>query len=177
VREFVAVDVGAGGGAAPEHLTLRFLGEVDAERNGSICSALEPVARRHNPFALRLEGIGAFPSRDRPRVVWLGVTRGREEIVALARDVRAALETEFGSEEGEFVPHLTWFRVRSRADRAMADELFLGTRPTPAPREVSVDRFVLKESRLGPRGATHRTVQEFRLAGTPDSGSGPTAGD
>ena len=176
MREFVAVDVGgpagagrAGPGTTP-HLTLRFLGEVAPELNGRIAACLGEVAREVPPFSLRLEGVGAFPSAQRPRVVWLGVTVGAEEIVELARKVRHALEEPCGAEREAFVPHLTLFRVRSPRDREAAVELLGGRRPPPAPRDVRVAELLLKESVLGPGGADHRTIAAFRLAGTPPSG-------
>lgn len=175
MREFVAVDVGGAGtpgaGRAPSHLTLCFLGEVAADRTDGISSRLEKVARESAPFVLRLEGVGAFPSAARPRVVWVGVTTGREEIGDLARRVRTALAEVAGAPEGEFVPHLTLFRVRSPRDRAAALELLAGARPSPPPREVRVDALLLKESVLDRSGATHRTLAAFRLGGT----AGPPA--
>lgn len=169
MREFVGVDVGAPppgpGPRAPPHLTLRFLGEVAPTRNAEIELALTDVARSTSAFVLRIEGVGAFPDAIRPRVVWVGVTRGRPELMELARRVRAALEPAFGRERDDFVPHLTLFRVRSPSDHAAATELLAGRRPAPPPREVVVDELQLKESILGPGGAEHRTVAKFPLAG------------
>ena len=169
MREFVAIDVGAPeprvSRRAAEHLTLRFLGEVASERNAGIIAALEGVARTSRPFVLRLEGVGAFPSADRPRVVWTGVTVGREEVVELARAVRGALDGLLGADEEAFVPHLTLFRVRTPADREAARELLAGARPAPPPRDVRVGELLLKESVLGPAGALHRTLAAFRLGG------------
>ncbi|HTT16719.1 MAG TPA: RNA 2',3'-cyclic phosphodiesterase [Thermoplasmata archaeon] len=165
MREFVALEVGGsdGGERAPQHLTLRFLGEVAPERNDRLAERLSGVARAHRPFTIRLEGVGAFPSPARPRVVWVGVTAGRSELVALADAVRAALEPEFGRAAEPFVPHLTLWRVRSPADRAAALELLGGHRPAPSPRDVEVRELLLKESRLGAGGAVHRTVRAFPL--------------
>jgi RNA 2',3'-cyclic 3'-phosphodiesterase len=168
VREFVAVDVGPAPGErshAVPHVTLRFLGEVGADRNAMIAAKLAPVAEGSIPFGVRLEGVGAFPSPDRPRVVWVGVTEGRNELVELARRVRSALEPEFGREREEFVPHLTLFRVRSPRDRDAAVELLSGRRPAPPPRQVRVEQLLLKESILGPGGADHRTLAAFPLGG------------
>jgi RNA 2',3'-cyclic 3'-phosphodiesterase len=175
VREFVAVDVEPadpqGRRTNPAHLTLRFLGEVLPTRNEAISTCLSEVARRCRPFTLRLEGVGAFPTPARPRVVWVGVTTGREEVAELARQVRAALEPEFGADPDPFVPHLTLFRVRSPADRRAAEELLAGLRPAPPPREVLVDRLLLKESVLNRPGAVHRNVGAFPLgAGERTSG-------
>jgi len=173
MRAFVAVEVpspettGPGRTAAPTHLTLRFLGETPSERIGSIVERLHAVGRSHAPFDLDLEGVGAFPSEWNPRVVWVGVTRGREAIVRLAQDVRDVLRDEGSkAEEGPFVPHVTLFRVRSAQDRRAATELFAGSRPTPARRTVRVREFLLKESVLDRHGVTHTTIAAFPLVGT-----------
>jgi 2'-5' RNA ligase len=172
VRAFVAVEVpppsGEGGGPpAPEHITLRFLGEIPRERAGPIGEALLPVAEKVAPFGATLEGVGAFPSADRPRVVWMGMGEGAVELTRLASLVREALVGEGVPDRREtFAPHLTLFRVRSGADHRRAVDLLTGTIPPPSPRRFQVREFVLKESELSSRGATHRTVATFRLNGS-----------
>jgi RNA 2',3'-cyclic 3'-phosphodiesterase len=177
VRAFVAVEVPSrseapGPRSAPEHLTLLFLGEVAEVRLPSIVRALTPIGAAFAPFDLTLEGVGAFPTRDRPRVVWVGATEGAAELVRLAGEVRAALVGEgLGDHEGPFVPHLTLFRVRSIGDRRRAVELLEGSVPPPTPRRLRVREFVLKQSELSNRGATHRTVAAFALSAPPPSPS------
>ena len=166
MREFVAIDLapgGAAGGRAPQHLTLRFLGEVDPAQNPELGRRLSEVAARSHPFSVRVEGIGAFPTPSRPRVVWVGVTDGRPELVALASAVRAAVADLFSGGDDEFVPHLTLFRVRSPSDRSIAAELLAGQRPAPPSREVSVRELLLKRSILGSGGAVHETLARFPL--------------
>jgi 2'-5' RNA ligase len=152
---------------APEHLTLLFLGEIPRERVDPIAEALLPVGARAAPFPLTIEGVGAFPSPERPRVVWTGATEGAAALVRLANDVREALANEGDPTRREttFTPHLTLFRVRSSGDFRRARELLTGAVPLPHPRRFRVEEFVLKESELSSRGATHRTVRTFPLMG------------
>jgi 2'-5' RNA ligase len=153
-------------GPAPEHLTLLFLGEIPRERVGPVVEALTPLGAAVAPFDAVLEGVGAFPSPERPRVVWVGVTEGASELTRLASRVRELLAGEGEPDRREtFAPHLTLFRVRSATDHQRAVELLTGTIPPPAPRRFRVSEFVLKESELSPRGATHRTVAAFPLRG------------
>jgi RNA 2',3'-cyclic 3'-phosphodiesterase len=170
VRAFVGLDVppeeGEGPTAAPQHLTLRFLGEVDPGRVAAILASLEEVGRATPPFTLRLEGVGAFPTAASPRVVWVGVTVGITELQALAGRVRAALAHEGSAPPEEaFVAHLTLFRVRSARTAREARALLNGERSPPRPREVAVRELLLKESLLGPGGAIHRVLGTAPLTG------------
>lgn len=152
--------------AAPEHLTLRFLGEVPPEHLPALRAALEPVAQASAPFDLVLEGVGAFPSPANPRVVWVGATEGRREVSALADRIDAALRPEVpGPSREVFVPHLTLFRVRSPPQRRRALALLTGAEPPPSPRRVHVREFCLVESTLTSQGARHRTLAAYPLTG------------
>jgi len=169
VRAFVAIDArdpAPSPSRAPAHLTIRFLGDVAESRIPAIGAALRPVAERFRPFFVTFEGVGAFPSRAAPRVVWVGVGEGRATVERLAEDVTTALDgVGFPREPGAFVAHLTLFRVRSESDRSRARSLLEGRVPPPEPRRVRVDELVLKESTLGPSGPSHRTVERFPFAG------------
>jgi RNA 2',3'-cyclic 3'-phosphodiesterase len=167
VRLFVAIEVAPPSeraSGAPDHLTLSFLGEVPADSLDRISSALDRAARSTPPFDLVLEGIGAFPSRERPRVVWVGATTGARETAALAAQVTSALADEgFHTEDDRFVPHVTLFRVRSPELHRHALALLAGTEPAPPPRALRVSTIALKESTLTAQGAVHRTQAKFPL--------------
>jgi RNA 2',3'-cyclic 3'-phosphodiesterase len=174
MRAFVAIDVTAPAATAvdaglppsPVHLTLRFLGEIDPARLPSIAAAVEGAVASDAPFDLRLEGLGAFPSSAAPRVVWVGVSEGRERVVRLAHRVNASLSAEgLPPEPQAFVPHVTLFHVRAGRDRERARRLLDGTDAPPGPRSVQVREVELKESVLTRGGAVHRTLQRFALSG------------
>jgi 2'-5' RNA ligase len=180
MRAFVAIEIPARAadatvGSAPGHLTLRFLGETRAERIPTIVERLDQVVRAHRSFDLTIEGVGAFPTQAAPRIVWWGVGDGAVPLGKLAHDVRGALTEEgAGRPEGPFVPHVTWFRVRSSADRRTALDLLEGRLTGPPPRTVRVRAIVLKESVLGPGGAVHRTMAELVL-GAPSRSAAASA--
>jgi RNA 2',3'-cyclic 3'-phosphodiesterase len=174
VRAFVAVEVEdrpvpAGANdrdRPPVHLTLHFLGEIAEDRVESIAAALRNAVAPLAPFDVTLEGVGAFPSHDAPRVVWVGTTAGTAALIELAHHVTGALsELGFASEAAEFVPHVTLFRVRSARDRHRARALLDGSEAAPAPRTVHVAEVLLKESTLTRTGPVHRTVGCFPLRG------------
>lgn len=172
MRAFIAVDVPPGDPAAPtdrstppapEHLTLRFFAELAPASLPAVIDAMSDVARGAVPFTLTIEGIGAFPSPRDPKVVWRGITQGRAAVMELAEALDRRLgELGFSTESRPFVPHLTWFRVRSDRDRVLAREV-LATGAVPPPRSFRVDAFVLKESALTREGAVHRPVARVGL--------------
>ena len=55
------------------HLTLKFMGDIQAEMAERVLAALPPVAARFSPFELSISGLGVFPNPRRPRVLWAGV--------------------------------------------------------------------------------------------------------
>jgi len=182
VRTFIAIDVdrpsestaGPWGGGRPSHVTLRFLGEVAAVRIEPIATTLRGVAAMTAPFDLTLEGVGAFPSRAVPRVVWIGATSGSERVIRLAARISDALHAlGFPREPRGVVPHLTWFRVRSGRDRHRARALLDGSDPPPPARTVRVTEIALKESILTPSGADYRTWERFPLSGRDGTNDSP----
>lgn len=90
------------------HLTLAFLGSVEADRVAELEATLREVAKVHRPMRLATGGLGAFPSVGRARVAWYGVADPDRRLASLARDVRLALDVE-GS---EFRAHITLARAR-----------------------------------------------------------------
>ena len=56
------------------HLTLRFLGDTEAEKVGALAAGLDGLAADQPGFDLRLTSVGVFPNARRPRVIWAGLT-------------------------------------------------------------------------------------------------------
>jgi len=100
------------------HLTLLFLGEVDARETPAICKAVETAVRSMRPFAITIAGAGAFPTPRRPRTLIVHVSEGNEEMIALHDAIEKPL-LELGCyrrEERPFKPHLTLGRVKGQAE-------------------------------------------------------------
>src|SRR5438045_2059794 len=62
--------------ATPEsmHVTLLFLGDVDDRELHAVCKAVKEAAAGEPGFALRVSGVGAFPTARRPKILWAGIT-------------------------------------------------------------------------------------------------------
>jgi 2'-5' RNA ligase len=135
------------------HLTVRFIGEVDDGRGQAVGGALKP-ALAVSAFDLTLYGAGAFPKGGSPRVLWIGVTGGREALLAIEREITSRL-TPLGIEEEDraYSPHLTLARVREPAGLRSARLLEgLTDRDIGTTR---VDAITLFQSKLSPKGPTY----------------------
>jgi 2'-5' RNA ligase len=109
------------------HLTLFFLGQIESDVARVLDGELAAVAARHGPLDLRLRGTGAFPSRGRERVLWLGVHEvGHACLAALQADVqRACTALGFAADERDWSPHLTLARApRERRSGRVLDEFY-----------------------------------------------------
>jgi RNA 2',3'-cyclic 3'-phosphodiesterase len=94
------------------HLTLKFFGEVGAERLDVIEEALRFAAAGAGPLALRLGELGAFPSRSRPRILWVGIDAPPALELLQDRIERGCEAIGFPPEGTPFQPHVTLGRVR-----------------------------------------------------------------
>lgn len=135
------------------HLTLKFLGDITRSQVEPILGALQEVVQQQQALHLVAQGLGAFPSLRRPRVVWVGL-KG-EGVTELSEAIETALmPLDFPPEEREFTPHLTLGRVRSPRgwERVFSlikehEQAYFG--------ESLIDRLILFQSDLRPDGAIY----------------------
>ena len=143
------------------HLTLRFLGEVDAAAveavKGRLAAPFDTPA-----FEVGLFGLGTFPPAGPPRVIWLAVSGGAKALSDVSREVDARLDgLGLPQEERGFHAHLTLGRVKGAVGRRLPDAI-AAAGATDAGRCL-VDHVTLFESRLSPSGATYCVVATSRL--------------
>ena len=143
------------------HLTLAFIGEVDRSAQARIEVALGGVEAP--ALDVELHGIGHFPLRGPPRVLWVGASPA-EELGRLAASVRRALgRAGHPPERRKFAPHVTIARFRRPPPPAALQD-YLGSFAlfrTPA---APVGSFRLISSRLLPSGARYTTEADYPLA-------------
>jgi len=148
------------------HITLKFLGDVDFRDVYQVCVAVERAVAAVEPFSIEVRGVGAFPSLARPRVLWLGVEYGAEQLCDLNARVESALQSlGYPREARRFQAHLTLGRVR-RQDQALQDlakmmqemqDLDFGP--------SSVEEVVVFSSELQPDGPIYEPMSRAELGG------------
>ena len=143
------------------HVTLHFVGAVDDAVEQRIRTALA-ASIAEAPFDVSFEGVGFFPERGAPRVLWLGIRDGLEPLRRLYTATLAGLGTAgvgLGLSRAlpdrtvePFTPHLTVARFRDRVPRGTAAEI---ARIPASAGPSRIDRVTLYESRLSPAGPTY----------------------
>ena len=152
------------------HLTLAFIGEVDGSAQRRIEAALAGVTAR--TLRIALHGLGCFPPRGAPRVLWTGASP-KTELVSLAQTVRRALGcTGLGLERRRFMPHVTIARFR-RPPPPTELEGYFSAHSLFRTRGADVESFHLFSSALRSSGARYTIEATFPLRDSPLEGRNP----
>jgi len=144
------------------HLTLRFIGDVDSTVFKDVRDALLDV--QSEPFSMLLEGIGFFPPRKQPRVVWVGI-RKSEQLIQLRNRIESVLVRAGLEPEGrKYAPHITLARLKNTPPSKIGaylvhNGMFLSE-------EFSVGEFLLYSSVLNSKGAKHFIEEGYLLKKT-----------
>ena len=164
------------------HLTLKFLGNIEESKVQKISEALKSIASSTKEFTITLSNIGTFPNAKRPRVIWVGIDKGKNELKLLAGQIKTELEklnflsstsTCSKSSSGEvekqiwnkpslgtrketrdFKAHLTLGRVRSQKNLQNLTKLLTET-TFQSQGEIKIDKLILFQSTLTPKGAIY----------------------
>ncbi len=186
MRMFVAIDLDAAARAAvareqqmawriaarapikfvnPEqaHLTLVFLGEVQPPQTDLVTAAMRAPIEGVAPFRMAFGGLGVFPPRGAPRVLWLALAEGAREVIDVQKIVAERLQAAGCTlEDREFRPHLTigrWRQARPSDRPALSAGSWTASKGA-----MTVDRVTLFESRLSSEGPTHIALAHAPLA-------------
>ena len=146
------------------HLTVWFLGEVSEARAEAVLDSLRPPLRQA-AFTLHLAGLGAFPPSGPPRVFWMGVAGGRDELSRLHDEVGARLAPwGFEGEGRPYSAHLTLARVKeppSPAARAAIRQLLQDADVDAG--SCRIDALTVFRSRTSPSGAAYQALLRVPL--------------
>jgi 2'-5' RNA ligase len=148
-----------------QHLTLKFLGDVDQAAASKLVEAADRAAARHPPLEMHVREVGAFPNFRRARVVWIGVEQ-EPRLELLHHDLEVACAEEGFEVEGRpFRPHITLARVRAPLPVERLRGLARVARTVRMKAMVPVERITLFESSLAPTGARYRRLHAAPLGG------------
>ncbi|ANU07667.1 RNA 2',3'-cyclic phosphodiesterase [Paraurantiacibacter namhicola] len=140
------------------HLTLRFCGEMSAERADDLALALQRIDAV--PFTLTLAGSGHFERKGMPSAVWVGA-QPSEPLLRLHRQVEHACRSAgLEAEARKFVPHVTTARLNRSSGPAAS---WLAANATLEMPPWDVEHFTLFESHLSPEGSRYEEILRISL--------------
>jgi 2'-5' RNA ligase len=148
------------------HLTLKFLGNVQAENLPALTDVLNIAAGSFHQFEFQVSKVGVFPNLRKPRIIWVGIQSPQDLF-----DLQKAIDLStrplgYPREDRPFSPHLTVGRISQYASNqeisAVSDTLasfqvgMLGV--------VNVTAITLFRSQLLPMGAVYTPLSEVKLS-------------
>ena len=143
------------------HLTLKFFGRIPLTDVVNIGEAVKKALKNKNTFRFTTKGIGGFPSLENPRVLWAGVSEGKEIVENLANRISDELMNyNFIPEKRRFIPHITIarFNHRERNNLTLPEDLLnksLGV--------TIVDEVLLYSSELTKNGPIYPVVDRWEM--------------
>jgi 2'-5' RNA ligase len=139
------------------HLTLQFLGEIDESMKEKVAQAMDKLSFKK--FEMSCKGVGAFPSRNYMRVVWVGAEAPE------LKEIYSQLATELvklGFKQEGFSPHITLARVKFLKEKEKIIQ-FLEENERLELGKCMVEGVFLKRSTLTPKGSIYENVHEMKL--------------
>jgi len=142
------------------HLTLRFIGDVDGTLFRDLKESLLEI--HFASFFIQLKGVGFFPPRGKPRVLWVGVVKNANLALLQKKIENVLVKSGLEPERRKFFPHITLARLRNTPDSRSAafhayNSMFISD-------EFPAEKFTLYSSVLGKNGAKHYVEQHFQLS-------------
>ncbi|MEM1644247.1 MAG: RNA 2',3'-cyclic phosphodiesterase [Ignisphaera sp.] len=143
------------------HLTIRFLGHISTSTVEIMKNILQNIGQTMSKFEIEIQGLGAFPSISKPRVIWVGLGKGSEYL----HDIRRIIDNEIRrrnlrdvfEDQHEFSPHITLARVRSLKNINLFYELYRQYNDYKFGLST-VTKIKLKQSILTPQGPIYKDL-------------------
>jgi RNA 2',3'-cyclic 3'-phosphodiesterase len=134
------------------HLTLAFLGNVAPEVQEALAEKLQAISWK--PFFLPLIGLGTFPSKGWPKIIWMGVGSGHPHLFQLHKRVQEAiLAVSLEPDLRSFHPHVTLARCREVSPQTIRP--FLKSHVDFDAGMIHIEAFCLNSSQLTPAGSVY----------------------
>jgi len=136
------------------HITLKFIGETPEDKIESIKKTILKAIDGIKKFKLSISGFGVFLNMKFPRVLWLGVKEGENQLKTIAERLSPS--------EKNFSCHLTIGRFKSTKNLEKLTDIlkklqldFIG--------ETEVSQVVLFQSKLTGSGPIYTPLEKFDL--------------
>ena len=140
------------------HVTLRFIGDVEAPEANDVVEALSEM-RARPALTVTLDGLGIFGG-DKPRALYASVVPEAGLTDLQAEQERLVRRAGLAPERRKFTPHITLARLRRDATPEAA-AMYLSQAPAFAPLTFDVDRVTLFSAKESTGGGPYVAEGEF----------------
>lgn len=141
------------------HLTLNFIGEVGEHKLDEICACLSQVCL--DPFEIEGKGLGVFPLKGTPRILWMGVNENENLLRLQTKTSEALREAGIQLEKRKFWPHITLGRINQVKKNHLLSYMEEHSLACFSP--FIVKQFHLYTSTLHKHGAEYAIIENFSL--------------
>ncbi len=143
------------------HLTLSFMGNVGPIAEEALREKLTAI--RFTAFFIPVVGIGTFPQKGKPNVIWAGVGDGHPQLFHVYKRVQeAALAAGLEPDLRSFHPHITFARCKEVSAESIRP--FLKAHADFDAGMIRVESFSLYSSIPGPLGSAYTRELEVKAA-------------
>ena len=144
------------------HLTLKFLGHTPESMIDNIKTEISKISSTIKPFKLLIGNTGCFPKKERPRVLWLGISGNTAALNDLFLRIDKKMNNiGFPSSDNEFFPHITLAKVKYPQKHTPDISTFLKSSYDPI--DFTADRVQFLTSELLPSGTFYSLLGSFPL--------------
>ena len=143
------------------HVTMVFFGELNQDQILEVMRVMDSPELKVASIQAVMGGVGQFPPKGQPRVIYCPITKGVPEISYLYR-LYFQLLSNIGSisieEQRDFTPHITLARNKGAPIALSEVEEFFRFEFS-----LILDRLVLYQSILRPQGAEYKVMKTVML--------------
>jgi len=94
------------------HVTLNYVGDVVDIEAPELCKIVKKAIEPFSSFDMSLHGVSGFASAVEPRVLWMGVDQGSDQLTEMFKALAEVLHHwGVNKERNEFLPHMTLGRL------------------------------------------------------------------
>lgn len=145
------------------HITLKYLGETPYEKISSLYHAVKEIAKTKQVFTIEAHGLGAFPSLEHARTIFIGINDLNHELALLAQEIAmATYKLGFMAETRPFQPHITIAKIKNHGNVASMKQI-LTTAFNRSFGKIKVAALTLYESKTLPTGSIYEALLRVPL--------------
>lgn len=142
------------------HITLKFLGDVEEEKNQDIIKLVEEVFKGKSKFDLRFEKFGLFKKNGKPKILWIK-TNDSDYLKKIYEEIEdSCYQLGFSKERRGFKSHLTLLRIKGGED---IQKIYKFTKEELPEINFTVSTVTLFKSELKPEGSVYHKIKNFYL--------------